>query len=534
MEIQDLPNEMLMRVFRLLHPRDLKMVVLVSRDWRMLGEDPSLWKCLRFMVHNREDINHLSMRRLRDIQEICINPGDNWEDWDSQAIFQAASKLYRLKKINGLDSVNLSSVKPGLFAKGLTKLEDVTLGDTGITNHQKQALFREMCLNNKLKSLDFYSNNLSSVEPGLFARAINRLESVNLCETDITDDQKQALFTAMSQNSQLKKLDLSGNSLSYVKSKLLAMGMARLEVVQLSDTDITNEQAQAIFSVMCQNSHLKSLHLDCNNLSSVKPGLFVKLVTRMEDVNLCDTDITDDQKTALFAGMSQNCQLKILDLSCNNLSSVEPGLFAKGMSRLVDVNLCASNLTNQQKQAFFAAMSKNCHLKRLDLSANNLSSVEPELFARVMTRLEDVNLCCTDISNDQKQAFFVAMSENSKLKKLDLSCNNLSSVEPGLFARAMTRLEDVNLSYTDITDEQAQALFTALCRNSPLKALDLHKNNLSSVEPRLFARGMSRLVNVTLCDTDITNQQKKALFSAISQSKIMVTWAEELMENDFL
>merc|ERR1719509_214255 len=201
----------------------------------------------------------------------------------------------------------------------------------------------------------------------------------------------------------------------------------------------------------------------------------------MEDVNLCDTDITNDQKTALFAGMSQNCQLKILDLSCNNLSFVEPGLFAKGMSRLVDVNLCASNLTNQQKQAFFAAMSKNCHLKRLDLSANNLSSVEP-----------------------------------------------------GLFARAMTRLEDVNLSYTDITDEQAQALFTALCRNSPLKALDLHKNNLSSVEPRLFARGMSRLVNVTLCDTDITNQQKKALFSAISQSKIIVTWAEELMENDFL
>ena len=44
------------------------------------------------------------------------------------------------------------------------------------------------------------------------------------------------------------------------------------------------------------------------------------------------------------------------------------------------------------------------------------------------------------------RAISTAISQNTQMKKLNLECNsllNLSSLDPGLFARAMAKLEDV-------------------------------------------------------------------------------------------
>ena len=85
-----------------------------------------------------------------------------------------------------------------------------------------------------------------------------------------------------------------------------------------------------------------------------------------------------------------------------------------------------------------------------------------------MTRLEDVNLARINITNVQIQALFTEMSQYCQLRKLNLCEKNLSSLEPQLFARVVTRLEDVNLSGTNTTDLQIQALFTEMSQNSPL------------------------------------------------------------------
>lgn len=121
--------------------------MLVSRKWRAMGGDPSLWKWFRFIVRSRDDINHLSITRLRDIEEICIYPGDNWLDDDWGAVFQAGIGLQSLKKIDGLYFVNFSSVEPELFARGLTSLEDVDLRYSNITNNQQEELFKAMWQN---------------------------------------------------------------------------------------------------------------------------------------------------------------------------------------------------------------------------------------------------------------------------------------------------------------------------------------------------------------------------------------------------
>jgi len=440
MEINHLPIEMLIQVFQKLPLQDLKMAVLVSRKWRSIGEDPSLWKSFLFLVHSRDDLNNLSIPRLRDIQEIYISRGNNWQHDDWEAIFQASIRLHGLKIIDGLHSFDLSSVEPGLFARAVTRLEDVNLCDTAITDDQKQALFEAMSQNCKIKKLDLSGNNLSSVEPGLFSRAVTSLVNVNLSYTKITNYQKHMFFTAMTQNCQLKTLGLS-----------------------------------------------------CNNLCSVEPRLFARALTGLVDVNLCNTHITDEQKQALFTAMSPNCKLKTLDISENNMSSVESEMFANAVSRLVDVNLCLTNITLDQVQALFIAMSKNFQLKKLDLCCNNLSSVAPGLFVKAITRLEDVSLHGTNLTDNQYQALFSAISQNVQMKNLDLYCNNLSSVEPDILATAITRLEDVDLQVTELSTEQLTKILELLQEDTKLKKLLLQGNNFAGVDLGIIRNASERL-----------------------------------------
>jgi len=117
-----------------------------------------------------------------------------------------------------------------------------------------------------------------------------------------------------------------------------------------------------------------------NKLSIVNPELFAKVLIRLEDVNLYDTHITAAQTQALLPAITQNSKLKKLDFSFNNLSTVNPELFAS-----------CSRITITQTEALFTEMPQNCHLKKLFLWGNNLSTVTPDLFAKVVTRLDDVD-----------------------------------------------------------------------------------------------------------------------------------------------
>jgi len=163
------------------------------------------------------------------------------------------------------------------------------------------------------------------------------------------------------------------------------------------------------------------------------------------------------------------------------------------VNKLQDVKLWSTDITNDQAMALFTAMSENSQLKVLHLSDNNLASVDPELLARVVARLEDVNLKNTNLTNEQIQALFTALSQKSQLKTLDLVSNNLSSLEPALFASVVTSFKEVNLTYTSITNDQVKELFTAMCQNSQLKKLHLRYSNVTSVDPDILATAVSKL-----------------------------------------
>ena len=67
-----------------------------------------------------------------------------------------------------------------------------------------------------------------------------------------------------------------------------------------------------------------------------------------------------------------------------------------------------------------------------------------------------VDISGTDLINHQTEAIFEALSEDTKLKVLNME--DLSSVEPLIMVGVVNKLEDVILHYSQLLIQQAEAI----------------------------------------------------------------------------
>ena len=124
-------------------------------------------------------------------------------------------------------------------------------------------------------------------------------------------------------------------------------------------------------------------------------------------------------------------------------------------------------------------------LRKLDFTYTDLSSLEPGLLARAVVLLEDVSLRATMLTRQQIEEILTAINKDTRLKKLDLGgILSLTYIDPNLLASSITQLEEVNIGYLSITGPQLHALFTALKNPTKLKTLEIGWNvNLKSLKP---------------------------------------------------
>jgi len=248
-----LPPNLLLRVFHLLPPRDLKAVVLVCRWWRELGEAPALWVwvCLRERIRGTLP-EVLGSRRLQAVRRVEV-----WEV--SEELLQVVVSHPGLKEMWVLQQTNLSSVDPELLAQAVTQLEEVKLSCPRLTPQLRE-----------------------------------------LRRTRLTPQQVTAICTAMTGNSQLKKLELPGNNLSSVDADLLAQAVTQLEEVGLARTRLTPQQVEAIFAALDTSSQLKRVRIDGNDLSSVDPEVLGRVVNKLDTATMGRTQLTEQQKTRIL------------------------------------------------------------------------------------------------------------------------------------------------------------------------------------------------------------------------------------------
>eukprot|EP00092_Neocalanus_flemingeri_P014722 GFUD01015888.1.p1 GENE.GFUD01015888.1~~GFUD01015888.1.p1 ORF type:complete len:256 (+),score=55.87 GFUD01015888.1:82-849(+) len=202
-----IPVEILQRIFCLLPRIDLRIVVLVCRMWRDIGEDAILWTRGPIFLSSRDDLFKLDIRRLKYAQEIRVRC--QLESLELEELLRVVIGLPKLKII-GLNCYNLSSVDPDLLAMIVNSIDTVVISDCNLTNQQVETIFATISEDTKLKKLWIHHNNLSTVEPAVLATAVSKIEVVNLMITNLTGQQTTCLLTqATGPGSKLQRLVLN-------------------------------------------------------------------------------------------------------------------------------------------------------------------------------------------------------------------------------------------------------------------------------------------------------------------------------------
>ena len=155
-----------------------------------------------------------------------------------------------------------------------------------------------------------------------------------------------------------------------------------------------------------------------------------------------------------------------------------------------------------------AAMAAHRGVREVDMSYTPLAKVEALVVADMASRLDTLSLRGTGLTRWQLEAVLRRVGEEeTSLRSLDLSSNNLSSVTPGLLAAAVVRLEEVHLDASGLSTAQVETLLTAVCGGSNLRTLSIATIRLGGVEPLLLALALNRLEEVWVHETRLTADQ---------------------------
>ena len=84
-----------------------------------------------------------------------------------------------------------------------------------------------------------------------------------------------------------------------------------------------------------------------------------------------------------------------------NLFSLEPQLLAKAVTKLQFFYMADNQLTRDHVKAIFTSINRETKLIRLSIQVNYLSSVDPEVLAEVVNKMTYVNIARTCLSLHQ-------------------------------------------------------------------------------------------------------------------------------------
>ena len=364
---------------------------------------------------------------------------------------------------------DMFDIDPELLAKVVTKLQKLEINCTELTLQQAAAIFTAVSEESTMIELDISDNDLSGVDPELLAKAVNNLTTLYIENTNLTLQQTEAILTAVSEGSKMIKLNIVENNMSGVDPGLLAKAVANLETLDIGSTELTQQQATAILSGVSKGTKLTKLNISWNNLSGVDSELLAKAVANLETLDIGSTELTEPiLSTTILSGVSKGSEVTKLNMSWNNLYEGDRGLLVKALNNLESLDVIVTelitqqaaailysvsdgskltklnitgNLTLQQAVALSTAISVGCKLCRLFIGGNNLSAVAPGLLAKVVSNLESLSVGHTKLTQQQAAAILTAVLEGSKLTSFIIwGNNNLTEVDPELLAKAVKKL----------------------------------------------------------------------------------------------
>ena len=247
----------------------------------------------------------------------------------------------------------------------------------------------------------------------------------------------------------------TGSSLYMYKSNItkLPEGIFRFNKLSgITELSLSNNFVSELPGGLFNNSglvHLKKLFLSYNKITELKPDQFNSL---------------------------QN--LKILNLSCNQIHSMETNAFT-GLLNLEKLSIKRNKITELKDNQFMSLPRLVC----LYLSYNRIQNMEPTVFKGLLN-LKSLELDGNKIKVLKLNQFMFL----PKLKSLFLKHNEIWYVEPGAFRIQNGSLEFIDLDFNHITTLPDDLFQGRTLTN--LHGINLRDNNLCMIPKCIFTLGL--------------------------------------------
>lgn len=154
------------------------------------------------------------------------------------------------------------------------------------------------------------------------------------------------------------------------------------------------------------------------------------------------------------------------------------------------------------------ALTRHSGKRRVDLEDTCLSGIQPGLLVQALSNLERVNLTRTQLTFDQITHLCSSLLDGTiLLKSLSLARNNLSSAGARLLGEAVGKVEEeIDLRNSRLTVQQTEAIFAAIESSGQPRKVCLRHNNISP-DVDILVRATCKVEEMDLRHTSITNQQ---------------------------
>merc|ERR1719233_177355 len=417
--------------------------MIVNKKFNILASDPALWK--RYPVDARKVAQLYGLDILRKVLE-----------------------LPKFRRLEVLDLSGTTLVALVRSCRNNSKEENCKEELV----HEKFFDMIVIASNLPLKSLDLSYNGFDRIYKirspayqahlNFLAKMVLNIQHVLLRAT-FTHNKEASLLKAFLEGvtvtSVLSSIDLEDCKLQHLPISSIVK-LSCLSDVSLKGAYMREEQASALMKVMGEGSNMKKLDLGgeplydavsrVDILEIVEPEIVAKALNSVEYLKYKDWGCRDLEPhvhlDVFFEEMGEKptC-LKKLDMDEINYIHVGPSVIAKALNKLEYLELKPNKGTGGVKKkqrkkqivAILRLMAKQTNIVVLKiiyedmlwLNPDNMSWLKPDLLARAVVQVEQVEIMCY-MSRAQITAILYQLDNNSRTKRLSLGRNDVSVI-PG-------------------------------------------------------------------------------------------------------
>ncbi|XP_050498519.1 chaoptin isoform X1 [Diabrotica virgifera virgifera] len=490
------------------------------------------------------------LRRLRSLRSLSMSKltqptlsADNFLEFgiDLEELKINFANLQTIKNnafqhVHGLKSIDLSENAIGTIENNAFTDIDHSLTHLKISHGLSSSLANipadAIKVLTNLKELDL-SNNKLKMMPDTSFHSLRQLQKLELQDNTIDVIHKGTFQGDI--HEELEEIYLSFNSLKTI-SQHTFVHLPKLEQLLLDDNKIESLERRAFMNL----ENIKRLNLKGNKISSISLETFQNL-PELEDLDMSYNkiktfeftmfdqvgtlsifcvNISHNSLTELLVNVpstfegavcsfcegigSVHSNIKLLDLSYNNISAISKQFFRPVELSLTHLYLSHNNLLNASRDVFGSLR----HLQWLDISYNGMYEMDFDMFRNTKklqvllashNKIADVandlfrflsNLRIVDLSHNRLRALPDNLFREEGLEKLDLSHNMLSKLPlTSMSVSTAITVCELDLSWNSISSLSHGGLLT---RFRSLNFLDLSYNRLASIDAGTF-KGLPKL-----------------------------------------